>query len=180
MKKSAKALIVALVFTAIGFAQTTPQLGGWSVSKATIGHHGKQVVMLQVTSQVEFMDGESARPAKLDVICMNGKVSAIALEPAAAIRKMAISFIGTLPTTRVGVNVKSQTTEFESWAVTDGGRTLTPYSEAFQAQQNTRWIERIESTDRMSFAVQTTEYVAQPTFATGQLADALSSVGCSY
>jgi hypothetical protein len=32
----------------------------------------------------------------------------------------------------------------------------------------------------MSFAVQTMESVAQPTFATGQLADALSSVGCSY
>jgi hypothetical protein len=177
MKNSAKALIVSLILTATGFAGTAPQQTTWSVTTANASHHGNQVVMLQATSQ---SDSETAKQAKLDVICKNGKLAAIALEPAAALRKGAISYTGTLPTTRIALIVNDRANEADTWAVTDGGRTLTPYSETGQSQLNIRWIEQILRADRLTFAVETTESATPPTFATTQLSEALSSVGCSY
>jgi beta-lactamase superfamily II metal-dependent hydrolase len=71
--------------------------------------------------------------AKLDVVCRNGKLSAIALEPSAAIEKSTLSFTGVVPTTRVGFSFEGQANQSEEWAVLDGGRTLSPYSEVLQA-----------------------------------------------
>jgi hypothetical protein len=179
MKKSVKAIILSLVLTATGFAETPVQLGAWSVVAPKGNHAGDRVVMLQTTSQTESLNGGETPAAKLDVICRNGKLSAIALEPAGAIRKAAISFTGTVPTTRVAAN--DQTDQFDTWAVTDGGRTLTPYSEAFQGKATAHWIERISGTQKLSFQVEAnTQSSLQTTFETGQLSEALFSVGCSY
>jgi hypothetical protein len=84
-----------------------------------------------------------------------------------------------VPTTRVAAN--DQTDQFDTWAVTDGGRTLTPYSEAFQGKATAHWIERISGTQKLSLQVEAdTRSSLQTTFETGQLSEALFSVGCSY
>ena len=179
MKNSVKAIILSLVLTATGFAETPVQLGAWSVVSPKGNHAGDRVVMLQTTSQTESLNGGEAPVAKLDVICRNGKLSAIAIEPAGEIRKRAISFTGTVPTTRVSAN--DQTDQFDTWAVTDDGRTLTPYSEVYQGKATARWIERIAGAQKLSFQVETnTQSSLQTTFETGQLSEALFSVGCSY
>jgi hypothetical protein len=83
---------------------------------------------LQSTSNVQGQSGQ----AKLDVVCRNGKLSAIALEPSAAIGKSALLLTGVVPTTRVAFSFEGQANQSEEWAVLDGGRTLSPYSEVLQ------------------------------------------------
>ena len=70
----------------------------------------------------------------------------------------------------------------EQWAVLDNGRTLSPYSEAFEGKVTRRWAERIAGTKTVGFQLdgKARESLGQPTFETGELAEALSSVGCSY
>jgi hypothetical protein len=64
----------------------------------------------------------------------------------------------------------------------DDGHTLSPYSEVVQGRLTRRWVERIAGTKKMGFQLdgKAGESLAQPTFETGELAEALSSVGCSY
>jgi len=92
VKTSAKTAILVLLSTAVAFAESPKQLGAWSIYPGKDNH----VVLLQSTSNVL---GQPAQ-AKLDVICRNGKLSAIALEPSAAIQKSRLSFTGAVPTTR--------------------------------------------------------------------------------
>jgi hypothetical protein len=182
MTKSAKAALLLLLSTAMGFAETPQQLGAWSVYPGTSNTKGSSVVMLQATSQGQYTDGEG-KPvqAKLDIICKSGKVSAIALEPGVAIRSNAMSFSGPVPTTRVVFVADGQTDRSESWAVLDGGRTLSPSAEVLQGKLMQRWIERISGSKKMSFEVGAkAESDTQPTFETGELSSALSSVGCRY
>src|SRR3984957_3216349 len=95
MTNSAKAAVLLLLSTAMGFAETPQQLGAWSVYPATSNLKGSSVVMLQTASQEQYTDGQgNPVQAKLDVICKSGKVSAIALEPVVAIRSNAMSFRG--------------------------------------------------------------------------------------
>jgi hypothetical protein len=182
MTNSAKAAFLLLLSTAMGFAETPQQLGAWSVYSATSNLKGNSVVMLQTTSQEQYTDGQgNPVQAKLDVICKSGKVSAIALEPVVAIRSNAMSLSGPVPTTRVGFVADGQKDRSESWAVLDGGRTLSPSSEVSQGKLMQRWIERISGSKKMSFAVEAkAESYTQPTFETGDLSSALSSVGCRY
>ena len=70
MKTSAKTAILVLLSTAVAFAESPKQLGAWSIYPGKDNH----VVLLQATSNVQ---GQPAQ-AKLDVICRNGKLSAIA------------------------------------------------------------------------------------------------------
>jgi hypothetical protein len=182
MTKSAKAAVLLLLSTAMGFAETPQQLGAWSVYPATSNLKGSSVVMLQTASQEQYTDGQgNPVQAKLDVICKSGKVSAIALEPVVAIRSNAMSFSGPVPTTRVALVADGQKDRSENWAVLDGGRTLSPSSEVSQGKLVKHWVEQISASKRMSFAVQAKEEsYAQPTFETGDLSSALSSVGCRY
>jgi hypothetical protein len=182
MTKSAKAALLLLISTAMGFAETPQQLGAWSVYPANSNLKGNSVIMLQTTSQEQYTDGQG-KPvqAKLDVICKSGKVSAIALEPVVAIRSNAMSFSGPVPTTRVAFVADGQNDRSENWAVLDGGRTLSPSSEVSQGKLMQRWVERISASKKMSFEVEAkAESYAQPTFETGDLSSALSSVGCRY
>ena len=70
----------------------------------------------------------------------------------------------------------------EELAVLDNGRTLYPYSELFEGKVTRRWAERIAGAKTMGFQLdgKAGESLGQPTFETGELAEALSSVGCSY
>jgi hypothetical protein len=174
VKTSAKTAILVLLSTAMAFAESPRQLGAWSIYTANDNH----VVLLQSTSTVQ---GHPAQ-AKLDVICRNGKLSAIALEPNAAIEKNAVSFTGVVPTTRVAFSLEGQANQSEEWAVLDDGRTLSPYSEVLQGRLTRRWVERIAGMKKMGFQLDAKagESLVQPTFETGELAEALSSVGCSY
>jgi hypothetical protein len=138
---------------------------------------------LQSTSEEQHKDAlGNVVQAKLDVICRKGKLSAIALEPNVAIDKSSMDYSAALPTTRVAFTLGAQREQSESWAVLDEGRTLSPYSEVFQGKLMRRWIERIANTKRMAFQLdgKAGEALAQPTFATEELEQALSSVGCSY
>ncbi len=88
MKTSATTVILVLLSTAAAFAESPRQLGAWSIYTAKDNH----VVMLQSMSTAQD------HPTKLDVVCRNGKVSAIALEPSVAIEKSALSFTAVVPT----------------------------------------------------------------------------------
>lgn len=181
MKKSATTLLFLFVSTALGFAATPQQPGAWSIYTANGNLTSNRPVLLQTVSEEQYKDGQgNSVPAKLDVICNNGKVTAVALEPSFVIPNRAISFRGAAPTTRVVSLVEGQHSR-EDWQVLDRGRTLSPYSEAFQGKAVRRWVARISATDKMAFQMAASQgEVAQPTFQTGQLTEALSSVGCKY
>jgi hypothetical protein len=174
VKTSAKTIILVLLSTAVAFAESPKQFGAWSIYSA----NNKKVVLLQSTSNVQGQPGQ----AKLDVVCRNGKLSAIALEPSAAIGKSALSLTGVVPTTRVAFSFEGQANQSEAWAVLDGGRTLSPYSEVLQGRLTRQWVERIAGMKQVGFQLdgKAGESLGQPTFETGELAEALSSVGCSY
>ena len=182
MTKSATAAVLLLFSTAMGFSETPQQLGAWSVYPAKSNLNVNSVIMLQTISQEQYTDVQG-KPvqAKLDVICKSGKVSAIALEPVVAIRNNAVSFSGPVPTTRVVFVADGQSDRSENWAVLDGGRTLSPSSEVSQGKLMQRWVARISGSKKMSFEVEAkAEAYTQPTFDTGELSSALSSVGCRY
>jgi hypothetical protein len=172
VKTSATTVIFVLLSTAAAFAESPRQLGAWSIYTAKDSH----VVMLQSTSTAQD------HSAKLDVVCRNGKLSAIALEPSVAIDKSALSFTAVVPTTRVVYSLEGHANQSEEWAVLDNGRTLSPYSEVFEGKVTRRWAERIAGTTTMGFQLdgKAGDSLGQPTFETGELAKALSSVGCSY
>jgi hypothetical protein len=172
VKTAAKTIVLVLLSTAAAFAESPKQLGAWSIYTAKDNH----AVMLQSTSTAQD------RPAKLDVVCRNGKVAAIALEPSVAIDKSALSFSSVVPTMRVAYSLEGQGNQSEQWAVLDNGHTLSPYSEVFEGKVTRHWAERIAGTKSMGFQLdgKAGESLGQPTFDTGELAAALSSVGCSY
>jgi len=172
VKISVTTVILVLLSTAAAFAESPKQLGAWSIYTAK----DNRVVMLQSMSTAQD------HPAKLDVVCRNGKLSAIALEPSVAIEKSALSFTAVVPTTRVVYSLEGQANQSEEWAVLDNGRTLSSYSEVFEGKVIRRWVERIAGTTTMAFQLdgKAGESLGQPTFETGELAEALSSVGCSY
>jgi len=87
-----------------------------------------------------------------------------------------------VPTTHVAFSFEGQGNQSEAWAVLDDGRTLSPYSEGIEGRVTRRWAERIAGTKKMGFQLDGAagEALDQPTFETGELAKALSPVGCSY
>jgi hypothetical protein len=183
VKNATKTIIFVLISTAMGLAETPKQLGAWSVYPANGNLTSNHVVLLQSTSEEQHKDAlGNVVQAKLDVICRKGKLSAIALEPNVAIETSAMFYSGAIPTTRVAFTLGTQREQSENWAVLDNGRTLSPYSEVLQGKLMKRWVERISNTKRMAFQLdgKAGEALAQPTFATEELSQALSSVGCSY
>jgi hypothetical protein len=181
VKTPIKAAIFVLISSAMGLAQTPQQLGAWSVFPANSTLTRNHVVMLQSASAEQFKDsfGNPAQ-AKLDVICKKGKLSAIALEPNFRLQDSAVSESGAVPTTRVAFTVEGQGDQSENWAVLDDGNTVAPYSEVFQGKLMKHWIERISASKTISFQLVGEEGENKPTFATGNLTDALSAVGCKY
>jgi hypothetical protein len=138
--------------------------------------------MVQTTAVGQQQDarGNSAQ-AKLDVVCKNGKVVAVALETPLKVAKHAVSYSQAVPTTKVLFLVEGRIALSENWAVSDGGRTLSPYSELFQGSLNRTWVERISGTDEMVLQLDQNEGNESfaPAFHTAQLSEALSAVGCT-
>jgi hypothetical protein len=179
LKNAAKTIIFVLVSSAVGFSQTPKQLGGWSVYPAG-NPSSNRLVMLQSASEQQYTDADGNHvQAKLDIICKNGKLAAIALEPQVRIQKTATSFAGPVPTIRVSFSMDAQSNRSETWAVFDDGRTLSPNSELSQAKLMRRWVASLAGTQKVVFQL-AGESAGQSSFATGQLSEALTSVGCSY
>lgn len=182
MKKSASTLLFLFVSTALGFAATPQQLGAWSVYTSDGNLTSNHPILLQTSSEEQYKDGNgNPIQAKLDIICNHGKVAAVALEPNFTLQPKAISFSGAVPTTHVIAFTEGQNSR-EEWEVLDHGRSLSPYSEVAQGRTVRRWVGRLSASNRMAFQLTGSkgEPVAEPTFQTGHLTEALSSVGCSY
>jgi|ERR1700733_11646018 hypothetical protein len=175
MKNATTMIMFVLLSSALGFSETPAQLGGWSVYLAS-----NQVVLLQSASEEQYKGpGDNQVPAKLDLICKKGKLSAIALEPGVTVKRSAMSFAGPVPTTRVNLSTDGRISHSENWVVLDGGRTLSPNSELLQRKLMRYWAERIAGTQKTVVQVDG-QSEAQSSFATGELTEALASVGCSY
>jgi uncharacterized membrane protein len=181
VKNVTKTVIFVLISTAMGFSETPKQLGAWSVYRTNGNLTSNRVVLLQSTSEEQYKDAHgNPVQAKLDIICTKGKLFSIALEPNLAMSAMYYS--AAVPTTRVAFSADGQSNQSENWAVLDAGRTLSPQSEILEGKLMRRWIQRIANTKRMAFELDSKagKALAQPTFATGELSQALASVGCSY
>ena len=182
MKVINKLAILSLVTASTVFAQSPQQVGAWSVYSPAGNVAGKNVVMLQTTSvgQHQDADGNSVA-AKLDIVCKNKKVVAIAVETGTSIDKRTVSFSQAVPTTKVVFVAEGKGSVSENWEVADGGRTLSPYSEMFQTKLNRTWVARISGTPKVVLQLNQKEgdESLAPVFDTAQLSDALSSVGCT-
>jgi hypothetical protein len=175
-----KLAILSLVSTAAAFAQATRQVGPWSIYGAS--GNANKTTMLQTTAvDQESEESNSGAPTKLDIICKNGKVAAIAVETRTKINRRNETYSQAVPTTRVVFTIEGQVSQSENWAVADGGHTLYPYSELFQGKLNRIWVTRISGTRRLALQLsqaEGTESLA-PAFDTADLAQALSAAGCT-
>ncbi len=162
----------------LGLADSSRQFNAWTVYPSV----GNQSVLLQVTSQPRDNDMQGTQvQAKLDVVCSKDKVVALAVETNMPIEKDSMSLTGVVPTTRIAFVSGDQAIDSENWAVLNGGRTLSPYSEAFQGRLNRHWMQRLVDNQQLTLHLGSASGdVAQPTFDTRQLNEALSSAGCSY
>jgi hypothetical protein len=182
MKVINKFAILSLVTAGTVFAQSPQRVGAWSVYSPAGNVTGKNVVMLQTTAVGQHQDAEgNSVIAKLDVVCKSNRVVAIAVETGSSIDKHTVSFSQAVPTTKVVFVAEGKSDVSENWEVADGGRTLSPYSELFQAKLNRTWVERISGTPKVVLQLNQKEgdESLAPVFNTAQLSDALSSVGCS-
>ena len=175
MKVISKIAILSLVTASTVFAQSPRQVGAWSVYTLTANVTGKNVVMLQTTAVGQQV------PAKLDIVCKNDRVVAVAVEIQSSIDEHTVSYSQAVPTTRVVFAVEGKGSVSENWEVADGGRTLSPYSELSQAKLNRTWVERISGTPKMVLQLNQKEGddSLAPVFDTAELSEALSSVGCT-
>jgi hypothetical protein len=184
MKTTTKIALFLMLSTGLGFgatlgvADSSRQFNAWTVYPAL----GNRSVLLQVTSQPQDKNIQGAQvQAKLDVVCRRDKVVALAVETDMPIEKGSMSFTGVVPTTRVAFVSGDQSIDSENWAVLNGGRTLSPYSEAFQGRLNRYWMQRLVDNQKLTLHLGSASGdVAQPTFDTRELNEALSSAGCRY
>jgi hypothetical protein len=184
MKTTMKIAFFLMLSTALGLGETlgladsSRQFNAWIVYPAV----GNQSVLLQVTSQLGDKDIQGTQvQAKLDVVCRKDRVVALAVETDLPIEKSSLSFSDAVPTTRVAFVSGDQTVRSENWAVLNGGRTLSPYSEAFQGRLNRYWMQRLVDNQKLTLHLGSASGdVAQPTFDTRELSEALSSAGCRY
>src|SRR3984885_6317561 len=102
MKVINKFAILSLVTASTVFAQSPQQVGAWSVYSPAGNGTAKNVVMLQTTAVGQHQDARGdVAPAKLDIVCKNNKVVAVALETGSRIDKRTVSYEQAVPTTAV-------------------------------------------------------------------------------
>jgi hypothetical protein len=167
MKIAASTILVFMISTAQAFAATSQQIGAWSVIPATDDISG-HAVLIQTASD--------SADAKLDLICRKGKIWKVVVETSSPLQKRAVSFNRGIPTTRMSFVSAGETSQFEDWAVADGGKTLFAHAAMFDGKLDRVWIERLSSSNTMRFSFDTQD----STFRTGKLLQALQSAGCSY
>ncbi len=181
MIKETATTTLFLLCTAMGFAQTPQTSGAWSIYSLA-GRHG-QVTLLQTKSleQAEDAQGEPVE-IKLDAVCKEGKLYRVAVETDTPVSQQAMNFSGAVPTTPVSFQVNGNGPEAQSWAVLDGGHTISPYSEVMQGRKNRSWIERVAGTDTLilEFRGGSQEDPIHASFNTTGISEALAAAGCSY
>jgi hypothetical protein len=182
MKKSTLVALASLVMSAVTFAQSQHQVGAWSIYTTSGKLTGNKMVLLQTTGSGERQDSNGAsRPAKLDVVCKNNRVLAVAVEPGSKIDKHLVSYESLAPTVHLRFASAGMIEVSEDWAVTAGGRSLTPNSQFSQSSLNQTWVDRLSTTENMVMYIDRHEgdSLAQSTFDTRELTGALAAVGCT-
>jgi hypothetical protein len=182
MKKVTLVALTSLAMSAVTFAQSQHQVGAWSIYTTTGRLAGNKMVLLQTTASDEGKVANGApRTVKLDVVCKNNRVLAIALEPGSKVDKHLVSYGSPVPTVHLRFASAGTIEVSENWAVTAGGRSLTPYSQLSQRSLNQTWVDRLSGTDNMVLYIDGREgdSLAQSTFDTRELTAALSGVGCT-
>jgi hypothetical protein len=171
-----------LLCTTMGFAQTSQTFGAWSVYQLA-GRNGQATTLLQTKSLEQDVDAQGQPMVlKLDAVCKGGKLYQVAVETDTPVAKRAMNFSGAVPTTRVSFQADGNGPEMQSWAVLDGGHTVSPYSEAMQGKRNRSWIERVAGTDMLilEFRGGSQEDPIHARFNTTGISSALAAAGCSY
>jgi hypothetical protein len=182
MKKATLVAFTSLVMSAVTFAQSNHQVGAWSIYTTTGKLTGNKMVLLQTAASESGQGANgSSRPVKLDVVCKNNRVLAIAVEQGSKIDKHLVSYESPVPTVHLRFASTGMIEVSENWAVTAGGRSLTPYAQFSQGSLNQTWVDRLSGTDNMVLYVDGHEgdSMAQATFDTRDLNSALSQVGCT-
>jgi len=140
------------------------------------------MVLLQTTASVagQTSNGPS-RAVKLDVVCKNNRVFAIAVEPGSKIDKHLVSYESPVPTVHLRFDSIGMIEVSENWAVTAGGRSVTPYSQFSQGSLNREWVDRLSGTESMVLYPEgrAGDSLPQSTFNTRELTAALDAVGCT-
>jgi hypothetical protein len=171
-----------LLCTVMGFAQTPQTFGGWSVYSLD-SRHGQATNLLQTRSLEQDEDAQRQPVVlKLDAVCKGGKLYQVAVETDTPVAKHATNFSGAVPTTRVSFQANGNGPEVQSWAVLDGGHTVSPYSELMQGKRNHSWIERLAGTDTLTleFRGGSQQDTIHARFNTTGISQALAAVGCTY
>jgi hypothetical protein len=98
------------------------------------------------------------------------------------VAKHAMNFSGVVPTTPVSFQADGNGPMVQSWAVLDGGYTVSPYSELMQGKRNHSWIEQLAGTDKLTleFRGGLQEDPIHARFNTTGISQALAAVGCTY
>jgi hypothetical protein len=171
-----------LLCTVMGFAQTPQTFGAWSVYPLA-SRHGQATTLLQTMSLQQDEDAQGQPVVvKLDAVCKGGKLYQVAVETDIPVSRHAMNFSGAAPTTPVSFQANGNGPEVQSWAVLDGGHTVSPYSELMQGKRNHSWIERVAGTDTLilEFRGGLQEDPIHASFNTTGISQALAAVGCSY
>jgi hypothetical protein len=182
MKKVTLVALTSLVMSAVSFAQSQHQVGAWTIYTTTGNLAGNKMVLLQTTASGQGQAStRSSGAVKLDVVCKNNRVLAIAVEPGSKIDQHLVSYDSQAPTVHLRFASAGRIEVSENWAVTAGGRSLTPYSQFSQRSLNQTWVDRLSGTENMVMYFDGHEgnSLAQSTFDTRELTGALSAVGCT-
>jgi hypothetical protein len=180
MTKATLVAFASLAMSAVTFAQSQHQVGAWSIYTTSGKLTGNKMVLLQTTAESHDSNGAS-HPVKFDVVCKNSRVVAIAVEPGSRIDKHLVSYESLAPTVHLRFASIGRIEVAEDWAVTAGGRSLTPYSQFSQSSLNQTWFDRPNTTENMVMYIDRHEgdSLAQSTFDTRELTGALAAVGCT-
>src|ERR1700727_3142150 len=101
MKGIVTVAILSLVTATPMLAQSPRQVGDWSVYTSSGNQTRNHMVIVQTTAAGQHDDASSnSDTAKLDIICKNDKVVAVALEPSSKVSKNAVSDSQAVPTTK--------------------------------------------------------------------------------
>jgi hypothetical protein len=182
MMKATLVLLTSLVLSAGSFAQTNHQVGAWSIYTTSGKLIGNKMVLLQTTSSLDGRDSNgSSQKVKLDVVCKNDRVVAVAVEPASKIDKHLVSYDSQVPTVHLRFASTGMIEVSEDWAVAVGGHSLMPYAQISQGSLNRTWVDRLSGTDKMVLFLDGREgnLQAQSSFDTRELTQAMSAVGCT-
>ena len=183
MKLIVTAVVFAQLATALVFSQTSQTVGEWSIySSADKGHH-RSVTLIQTKSEEKYSNNKGQPvEAQMDAICVKGELVAVAVDTNSVVNRGNVNLSGAVDTIPVDFSLGSRPLQSESWAVSDHGRTLSPYAEILQGRRTREWATRIANSDKIVLHVggfRNADSV-KVTFNTAGFSQALTAAGCSY